>query len=80
MSQNESRGVAYSQINMDLEPEERSTSEHTNRPPRADTSRKEEKERNTGYYNGALIFSGWYLREQEQETFQLLISVSFHRN
>lgn len=58
MSQNESRGVAYSHINMDLEPEERSTSEHTNRPPRADTSRKEEKERNTGYYNGALTFSG----------------------
>ena len=43
---------------MDLEPEERSTSEHTNRPPRADTSQKEEEERNTGYYNGALIFSG----------------------
>ena len=58
MSQNESRGVASSQINMDLEPEERSTSEHTNRPPRADKSQKEEEERNTGYYNGAFIFSG----------------------
>ena len=80
MSQNESKGVASSQINMDLQTEERSTSEHANRSPHADTSQKEEEERNTGYDNDALMFSGWYLREQEQETFQLLISVSFHRN